>query len=523
MVDINKAESTSTLAVPNTSEIGQARIITSSRFIEDLRRQELRFLPTRLKTYDCMIEDDAVFNSIDVTNLFVINALSPGSFVPTKSNSSRIAADFLNYNIRNMTFGTWLEFLTNAVSDLQYGFSLFNIVLERRTHGEFKGSLVLKKLSPRDQKSVHGWLWDKNFRELKGFVQKPSLARLRGRSLPFFGGINELVTGRFFKNEYPVIKTHQMLHFKHNAKNNNPQGDSPLAHCYQAYCEKKLVEKYEVVGVSKDLGGALILRVPSELIERAQRPDQYPLEAEEYKQLQLDAGKLHSGENSYIVLTSEVDSVSGEPLYDIKFQGIEGGGKQYNTSDIINQKRKSIYNTFGTGFLLLGQESVGSYSLSTSATSTHGYYVERIINQKIDVLNNQLAPRLLAANNIFLSYKDMPEFKAKDPQNFDLDVMSKFVQRLGSVNKLTEEALTYFYDKAGLPLEGIGDLNFDDSGDSRAGESKGTSGTGSTQSGGASSEVNSENATKNLIIDYEDESQITVIDTTTDKTFVIDK
>ena len=523
MTDITKAESTEALAVPTTRELGQTRIITSSNYIQDMARAELK-MPKRLSTFDCMVEDAAVFNSIDITNLLVMNSMSAGEFVPKKTNSSRIAADFLNYSIRNMHYCTWLEMLTSAVSDLQYGFSLFNIVLKKQTQGEFKGSLTIGKLSPRDQKSVHGWLWDSNFRELKGFVQKPPLSKMQGANLPpFFGGIGALAEGKFYKEKYPIIKTEQTLHFRHNARNNNPQGDSPLMHCYNAYQEKKLVEKYEVVGVSKDLGGALVLRVPTELIERASEPTKFPLEAEEYKQLQIDAGKLHSGENSFIVLTSEYDSVSNKPLYDVTFQGIEGGGKQYNTSDIIDQKRKAIYNTFGTGFLLLGQDSVGSYALSDNSTSIHGYYVERIINQKVDVINTQLVPRLLAANGVFLDYKNMPEFKAKDPQKFDLDVMSKFIQRAGSVGKLTKEALEYLYKKADLPLEGLENLSFDDPKTSRSGESLGTSGTGDTQSGGSSSEVNSENAIKNLIIDHETEDQITLVDTETGETTIVDR
>ncbi len=281
----------------------------------------------------------------------------------------------------------------------------------------------------------------------------------------------------------------------------------------------------ETVGVSKDLGGALILRIPSELIQRANDPVNYPNEAAEYAQIQKDAGALHAGETSYIVLTSDVDPATKTPDYDLQFKGVEGQGTQYNTSDIIDQKRKSIYNVFGAGFLLLGQNGSGSYALSSSQTTTHGFYVQRNIAWKTDVINTQLVPTLLAANNIQLDWKDVPVFVPKDPDELSLDELGKAIQRMKSVQGLTPSALEDLYLKAGLPTEGIEDLDFSDKGASRSGESQGSSGTGNTQNEGAASAVNSENGgvAKNLVVDYETEEQIVAVDTATGSPIFIDK
>lgn len=517
MTDIEKAESTTRTVVPSSSarELGQPRIVTSSNYIADTRKSDLA-MPKRLCTFDNMYCDDAVSTSIDVTNLHVLNGLYNGKFVGKGSRQSQIAADFLNYCIRNLSYGTWLEACQNAVTDLQYGFSDLEIVTERKGVGEYANAVTLRKLAPRDQKSVYGWLFNKNNTEFMGLVQKPPIRNARGRftETRFNDGISELAIPKLQESNYPILRRNKLLHFAFNKTNENPQGRPPLMQCYSAWMEKKLIEKYEVVGISKDLGGAIVLRVPSELIERANDPEHYPNEAAEYKQLQEDAANLQAGETSYIVLTSDVDDASKVPLYDLKLQGIEGGGKQYNTSSVIDQKRKSIYNAFGAGFLLLGQDSVGSYSLSSSATSTHGYYVERNLIQKVDVINNQLAPRLLAVNNIFLNWKDMPEFVHADPTEFDLDMMSKVVQRMKSVGGLTPQALEFLYNKAGFPEDGIDDLTFDDGDTSRGGESNGTSGVGNSQSGGASSTTNAENGgvTKRLIIDGDK-----IVDTATDK------
>jgi len=512
--NVRKAETSGRVIVPTSRETGQPLAITSSYFIQEAKKTELR-MPARLTTFDVMSEDDAVFNSIDYTNLHVANALWKGKVVPKRTQTSKIAAEFLNYCLHNMSSGTWYEAVNSACADLKYGFSLQNFIIEKRNRGQYPGSYVLKKLSPRNQHTVAGWVWDDNFRDVIGFVQKP-MTRQVTNHLWVDDGLTRLTAARWQETGYNLLWNNQYLHYRHNPSDGNPQGDPPLLHCYNAWKEKRLIEKYELVGVSKDLGGSIVLRVPSELIRQANDPANYPAAAAEYAALQANAAALHAGESVLIVLTSDTDDVSNKYLYDFDLKGIDGGGKQYNTSDIIDQKRKSIYNVFGTGFLLLGQSTVGSYNLSSSGTSTHGFYVERCINQKVDVINTQLIPRLLAANDIRLDWKDMPEFIPSETGEIDFDIWGKFIQRSKSVNALTKEALEYIYEKAGLPLDGLDEIDFSDKGQSRAGESMGTSGTGSSQQGYDASTANNENAaTKSLVVDKVTDDEVVLIDTNT--------
>lgn len=541
-VEIEKAETSGKsiirpITVTN-KERGQPRIITSARFVDEIRKTELSNVPRRLCTYQSMWEnDDAIFNSVDVTNLMVLMALSQGEFIPGKSNSSasREAANFLNYCIRNMSYGTWLEYCNNANTDIIYGWSFQNIVTEVRKHGKYKNMRCLRKLAPRNQRSIYGWVWDKEFRELQGFVQKQNVKQMSDPKLNEFVGditFGNLSDPTMREQGYPLIRSNQMTHFRYNATDNNPQGDSPLLHCYDSYIEKKLIEQHECVGVTKDMAGVVVLKLPPEFIERANDSQNYPNEAAEYAALQTNAANLQNGTESFIVLSSGVDPLTKTPDYDIQFKGLEGGGKNYVTSQIIEQKRKSIYNIFGTGFLLLGQNGQGSYALSGTQKDMHSFYVQRNILHKKDVIDNQLAPTLLLSNNVHLDWEDMPTFKPKDPDELSLEELGKFIQRVASVNKLTLEAAEYLYDKSGLPTDGLEELAFTPDDDleiqqqqsdmavkaqkhtmklqneSRAGESQGSSGTGSNVQ--VNSDVNMEN--KRLIVDGD-----RIIDVETDK------
>ena len=171
-VPINKAESYKPMPRPFGNERGQPQLLLQSGFIQDAKKQDL-VMPQRLCTFDRMITDDAVFNSVDNTNLHVVNALANGE-VEGKTAKGKIAADFINYNLHNMGYGSWRQAMQDASTDLIYGFSLLNIVTETRTYGKYKGNTVLRKLSPRDQKSIHSWVFDTNNRELQGVVQKPN-------------------------------------------------------------------------------------------------------------------------------------------------------------------------------------------------------------------------------------------------------------------------------------------------------------------------------------------------------------
>jgi hypothetical protein len=541
--DVTKADtagSKSVIRPLSSKEKGQPRIITSSRFIQDTAVADL-VMPKRLCTFDNMARDDAVWSSIDATNVPVLLSLSGGEFVAGKSNStlSKEAAEFLNYNIHAMSTGTWLQAMNNAGTDIKYGFSLQNIVMEKRAFGPFKGMWVLRKLAPRHQKSVHGWVWDKERREVLGFVQKPMITKIKQPTQKEFErGIIE-GSSILSNMDYQYIKNEALLHFRYNPTDNDPQGDSPLMHCYDAWVEKRLVQNFEVIGVTKDMGGAYVVRVHPELLQRAASPEAYPDEAAEYAQLQKDVAALTAGESSYIILSSSADPNTKFYDYDFELKGIDGGGKQYRTSEIIDQRNKSIYNVFGASHVIIGQDGGGSYALSSNKVTIHEFFVERAAQFKIDVLNCQLAPTLLAANNIHLNYSDMPRFRPKDPSEMSLEEVGKFVQRVGSVLMLTPDMWEDIARRTGLPVEGIMDLDFTNKGESGAGESKGSSGTGDTQSGGKSSSTNSnnggvekslsdkltdsDNVIKNLTIERETDSTFVVTDMTTGAEGIINK
>jgi len=497
-VEIEKSESVN----PKTgisgllTEVGQPYIIDGVRYIKDQKKEELNY-PRAFCTFKEMYNTEpAIRVSVDYTNNLRLDALDKGSFKSKGSKVSDAAAKFLNYAIRNMSFGTWREAMSSGNTDLVYGFSLLNVVLERRDYGKYKGSVVIKKLAPRTQSSVYGWVFDKNNRDLKGVVQKPLKIKNRETTKADFVNSGISYNDIDFNNnihratKYTYIDSSRLLHFRFNPVDGNPQGSSPLVPCWSPYAEKKLIEKYEIRGISKDLSGSAVVSAPADIINKGQKPDEFPDEAAALDALVENAINMQSGESPVILIASDTDENKNKQ-FDISFKGIDGGGKQYKTSEVIDQKRKDIHNIFGTAFLLLGQNGHGSNAMSSNQMSTFDYYVNNAVAWTVDVIDTKLTPMLLAKNGIELDWEDMPLFEAADPSKPDLEVLSKAMQRLLSGGGMTIEALTEFYEMCGLTTDGLENLDLQAAIGKGSG---GTSGNGNSQAEGANSDNNNENA-----------------------------
>ena len=492
---------------PLLHEVGQPQTqLVIANFLQDAQQRDLQ-MPARLCTYDSMARDDAVYAASSVTSLDVIKALTSGSAVG-ETTLGKEYAERINYNLHNLSYGSWYQACLDIDTADKYGFSLLNTPVELRP----KYGWCLSKLSPRDQKTVWGWLWDENFTEVVGFVQTPNWKNLDRNSTykekeSYVSYISNV------EKDYTVLKRSQYLHFTCNSTSRNPQGDSPFYHAYTAWSEKKALEKLEIIGAGKDLGGLFSAYAPASFLQLAQDAANNPREAAAFKQMQENIAKLQDGRSSLLFLPGDRDQ-HGNRLYDVEIKGITGAGKQYNTSDIIEQKKKSLYNCWGAGHLLLGQSGVGSNALFNGADLTHSAFCQRLIDQKVDVINTQLIPRLLAINGIFPSWKDMPKFKPKDNVGLSWDEMGKFLQRTQSVQMLTPAIYKKMAEIADLPSDGIEELDYTQKGQSRSGEGFGTSGNGKPAQ--SNSSLNVENKSlHNFVVIEDSPTEVTVQDSIT--------
>lgn len=254
------------------------------------------------------------------------------------------------------------------------------------------------------------------------------------------------------------------------------------------------------------MAGVPVMGVDANFLAKAQS-DTSSSEALVLAELQTAMAGLHAGEQTYMMLPIAY-SDSGKELFTFKLLGIDGsGGKQYNVDDIIKRKQQEILMNYLADVLKLGSDSHGSFALSESKTNLLSFAIDHHLQLIADVINFDLIPQTLALNGWNLKQEEMPYLDYNDLEEVDLDIFSKFIQRVGAVGlipndpKLINEILTksgfdYRVDEALEP----GSEEFNNlfpkftsrSGDGM--ESGLNNGTGDASSGGDDSVTNEENA-----------------------------
>lgn len=460
-------------------EQGNVGLNTSSGRIYEEYLKELTF-PHSIDTYKKMKLDPAVTSGLGVLELLAKRAKWQIEAPLDASEKDKERAKKLNKVLHNMD-RPFSEYINEFLSLLTYGFHISEKVWKLDGDGDY----VWKALPTRSQDTVNKWLWSDDGRKLVGFEQDLSLT------------CNDYRLELFDSVKIPIHRDKFLL-FRNDPKRDNPQGQSLLNKVYVPWKYKNQTEQYEAVGVTKDLGGVVELRIPADYISKY-HSDPSSDEATTVQTMLDQAKGLHAGEETSILLPSDYDDITKTPLFDFKLKGIEGqGGKQYNTQDIVNRYANEILIAFFADVLKLGNDSHGSFALADSKSSLLTLAVASHLDNIEKTLNEDLMRETYKLNGWGeWSETTSAQFSYKDLDDPDKDDISKFVQRIMSVGGMrpSEELERVFYDILGVKTENGKSLNFIEvESNSRAGESQGSSGTGSSQNGGSNSATNNENS-----------------------------
>lgn len=179
--------------------------------------------------------------------------------------------------------------------------------------------------------------------------------------------------------------------------------------------------------------GIVVLRVPTEHINKAAE-DPTSNEFKTLHSLQNQAALMHNGDQTYLLLGSDVqgENGNGKYTYDFSLQGVENGGNSVSTAEIINERKKAILDCFGAGFINLGNDSTGSYSLADAKTSLHAFFMEKHMLFIQSVIQNDLVKQMMEINRISLQEDDIPQFTLHALDEVNPEEYSKSAQRLAA-------------------------------------------------------------------------------------------
>lgn len=322
---------------------------------------------------------------------------------------------------------TWQDTLSEILSFITYGWSYHEIVYKRRCgrskdprySSKYDDKLIgWRKLPVRSQDTLSRWAYDPVTDELQGMVQVAP---------PDYTEV--------------LIPIEKALHFRTRSAKENPEGRSVLRGAYRDWYFKKRIQEIEGIGVERDLAGFPVLHAPPEIeIWNKDDPEMVEMLALAEK----------------IVTSIRRDTQEGIVLPNgWTLELLSAGGKRnFDTNQIIERYDKRIAMTTLSDFILLGQQSTGSFALSSNKTELFGTAMGTYLDIVCDVFNTQAIPRLIDLNaEHFSGFTDYPRLTHGDIEDVDLTALGGFLQQVVGCGALVpDEGLDdYLRQAAHLP------------------------------------------------------------------------
>lgn len=361
----------------------------------------------------------AVLRAINLLMRQCSFSVEPGG----ETEADEAAAKFVEECMNDMQ-NSWADTLSEIVSFLTYGWSYHEIVYKRRmgrtkdprTSSKYDDGLIgWRKLPIRSQDTLWEWKYEDHSDDLLGMVQSPP---------PDYDQI--------------FIPLDKALHFRTESRKENPEGRSILRNAYRSWYFKKRIQEIEGIGMERDLAGFPVLTGPEGL-------DLWDPEDEDAVR------SLAAAQN--IVTNIRRDSKEGLVLPEgWKLELLSAGHRrQFDTNQIIERYDKRIANTCLADFILLGQDGVGSFALSSDKTRLFALAIGTYLDVICEVFNTQGIPRLIDINgDKFKGITDYPKMEHGDIEDANLDNLGNFINAMvGAGVLIPDEPLEDYVRRAG--------------------------------------------------------------------------
>lgn len=405
--------------------------IRADEFLKELKGKK------GIKKFREMRDNDATIGSIMYATEQVLRDVPK---VVKPANDSQEAIDYANYleEVFQDMEHTLDDHISEALSSLTYGFSIFEVVYKRRlgpNHNDKKrkskfsdGYWGVRKLASRAQWTIEEFDVDKKSGDVLGIKQEWA-----------------------FQGKPSYIPKDKVVHYRTTNVNNDPSGRSILRNAYKSYTYLTNLQSIEAIAVERELHGVPVGRMPAEYLGADATDDQKALR-QAFEGILRD---LKLNEQGYALLPSDIYIVDDKST-SIRLMDLElitsNGTRNIDIDPIIKRYQHDIARSVMAEFLMLGGGSTGSYALSKSKTDLFLRSMESYINSIYDVLNKQLVEPLWELNGFPVEL--MPKLEAGDVAPHDLKELGSYLRNLNGANidlSNQPEIINELLDTAELP------------------------------------------------------------------------
>lgn len=422
-------------------ETGFNALRVSSGVIFEECQWELRW-PHAINTFKKMSKDGTIAPALNLVEMMIARVPWEVKIPEGYEEELKDKADFLRQNMNDME-ESWGSFIKEVVSFNRYGFSVHEKVYRKRLRvngSKYNDGLIgLKKLPIRSQDSIIGWEWENQGRDLSGVWQQT--VKPTGLEQPVYQPESSIY------GEKVKIPRKKFLLFRTGNTKDDPNGQSPLVGCWESWKYKKALEETEAVGISQDMQGFKVLYLPPRYLD----PNATEEDKAVYSYYQRMMRNAQVAEQSGFILPQVLDE-NGNKFFDFQIVSVTGQ-KAFDTSAIIQRYAQEILTCLFADFLSLGSNGSGSFSLAESKVSVVEMAIESKLLEIQDQLNHDLVKQLFQLNGWDTSIT--PYFCFGKIAKQDLDVLSKFIQRVASVGMMgkTKDNVNWIAEQAGMPTK----------------------------------------------------------------------
>lgn len=386
--------------------------IRSDEFLPDLKGKRA------IRKFREMRDNDSTIGAIMYATEQVLRDVDYYVEPANDSDEAKKEADFVKSVLEDMEHSLD-DHISEALSHLTFGFSIFEVVYKRRRGPDFRagkkyskftdGRIGVRKLASRAQWTIERFDVDKTTGDVLGVRQEQNY------------GTKSL-----------FIPANKILHYKTTNTNNDPSGRSILRNAYTSYQYLKNLQNIEAIAVERELHGVPVGRIAAEYLS----PDATADQASVRSQMEKILRDLKFNEQGYALLPSDVyRDADGKPtnqrIVDIELI-TSNGTRNIDIHPIVARYQHDIARSVMAEFLMLGAGANGSYALSKSKTDLFLRSMESYINSIFDVLNKQLVEPLWHMNG--LNFDLMPKICAGDVAPHDLRELGSYLRNLNGAN-----------------------------------------------------------------------------------------
>ena len=335
----------------------------------------------------------------------------------TETDKARAAA--VRTMMHDMEGQSWSSFIESVIPYLEYGFGVHEKVLRRRLRrngSKYNDGLVgIRKIAPRSQDTITGWLFSEDGADLLGVEQD----------------ISTLQNAYKFANKKNLagkieIDRDKFLLFSASASKGNPEGSSIYKNIFLAFRQLTLLQDQELLGIAKDIQGILKIGIPPRYLD----PNASVEDKAAVAGFQQIIDNYNAGTQRGLLVPLMCDPESKLPLFTYDLMESKGSAR-FDTEAIIKRMQTDILSALSCDVLRLGADGTGSFSLASAKTSILALAIDYRLREIAEVLSNDLMKTIFEVNG--WSAEVLPKFVYSDIEEVDLAVYSAAVQRIFSV------------------------------------------------------------------------------------------